>query len=93
MTNVYPKSTVEFISIPVTKADGTVITTGVTYSIVLQPGPEGTHTAADIMGGQTGRLISGMTPGLYKVWAAVSTAGTGTAEAPHMEAGTFEIVN
>lgn len=91
-TNSYPKSTVEFIDMPVTK-NGVLQTTGVTYSVVLQPGGEGAHTPADIMAGRTGRLISGLAPGLYKVWAAVTTAGTGTSEAPHIFLGSFRITD
>jgi hypothetical protein len=91
MTNVYPRSTTEMIYMPMTN-DGVIVTTGITYSIVKEvPGTitvEGTHTAADIMNGKTGRIISAMSPGVYKVWGAV----TGLAqEAPHVYLGSFRI--
>lgn len=90
-TEVYPKSTVELVWLPVYN-NGTIVTTGVTYSIVKEvPGQitqEGTHTAADIVNGKTGRIISGLTPGLYKVWAAITTGGP---ETPHILLGSFRI--
>jgi hypothetical protein len=93
-TNVYPKSTVEFIHLPITKA-GVVQTTGVTYSVVqMQPGdttaPEGTHSPATIFEGKTGIVISFMAPGLYKVWGAVTTGPT---EYPHVYLGTFRVTD
>lgn len=91
MTNVYPKSTVEMIAMPMTN-NGVVVTAGITYSVVKevpgQPCIEGTHTAADIMNGKTGRIITGLTPGTYKVWGAI----TGLAqETPHIYLGSFRV--
>jgi hypothetical protein len=91
MTNVYPKSSVEMIAMPITN-NGVVVTVGVTYSIVKEvPGVttvEGTHVAADILNGKTGRIINGLTPGIYKVWGAVTSASP---ETPHIFIGTFRI--
>jgi hypothetical protein len=89
-TNVYEKSTHDFIWLPVTK-DGVTQTVGVTYSIVKLPGEEGTHSPADIMNGKTGRIIQDYEPGLYKVWAAVTPEGTGNGLHPHIELGTFRV--
>jgi hypothetical protein len=91
VTNVYERSTIDFIHLPVTK-DGATQTVGVTYSIVKQPGAEGAHEPADIMNGKTGRIISEWEPGLYKVWAAVTPEGTGSQLHPHFVLGTFRIV-
>lgn len=92
MTNMYPQNTTEMVYMPVTN-NGTVITSGVSYSIVKSiPGEvttEGTFTPADVVDGKTGRIISDLEPGTYKVWAAV----TGYAgEEPHVYLGTFRIV-
>jgi hypothetical protein len=92
-TNVYPKSTVEFIHIPMTK-NGTVVTANVTYSVVeLLPGettaPEGVHSPAYVLEGKTGILISGYQPGLYKVWGAVNDSP----EYPHVYVGTFRVTD
>lgn len=90
-TNVYPKSTVELVRMPMTNR-GVVVTAGVTYSVVKEvPGTvtaEGVHTPADILNGETGRIITGLTPGTYKVWGAI----TGLAqETPHVYLGSFRV--
>lgn len=86
--NVYPRTTTEFIWLPVYN-NGVLVTTGVSYSIVLQPGAEGTMTAADLMNGKTGRFIGpNIVPGLYKVWASVVTGGP---ETPHIYLGDYRV--
>lgn len=87
-TNEYQRTTTEFIWLPVYN-NGTLVTSGVAYSVVLQPGAEGTHTAATIMNGKTGVIIGpNITPGLYKVWASVTTGGQ---ELPHFVLGTYRV--
>jgi hypothetical protein len=86
--NIYLSTTKEFIWLPVYN-DGVLVTEGVQYSVVLQPGNEGAHTAADIMNGKTGRVIDNLEPGLYKVWASVTG---GPVELPHIALGSFRVI-
>lgn len=66
--------TVEFIPVAVT-VGGTAVTTGVQFAVM----PEGTRptspswTAAYVLAGETGVLISGLTPGYYHIWVKVSS--------------------
>lgn len=65
---------VEFIPVAVTVA-GAAVTTGVQFAVL----PEGTRptapswTAAYTLVGETGVLISGLTPGYYHIWVKVTS--------------------
>ncbi|HEY8294714.1 MAG TPA: hypothetical protein VIG41_05200 [Micrococcaceae bacterium] len=87
MTDLYPSQTVEYVPQPITE-HGTIITTGVQFSIVPNGQPPGSWTPAVIQDGTTCFLLSGKTPGLYRKWAQV-TAG---AEVAVLDCGTLTVV-
>jgi hypothetical protein len=87
MTDLYPSQTVEYVPQPITE-HGTVITTGVAFSIVPNGQPPGTWTPATVLDGETCFLLSGFTPGTYRKWAQ-ATAGS---EVAVIDCGTLTVV-
>lgn len=87
MTATFPRETIEFLPAPVT-VDGVVTTAGVTYCITAANGVRPvTFTAATVIGGKTGVMVSGYTVGLYRVWSRIP----GSPESPVIDHGTFRI--
>lgn len=82
----YPRETVEFQAVTVT-VDGVAVTTGVTFAIV----PDGTRptifTAATTLGGKIGVMVSGFTPGNFRVFAKVASSP----ETPVIDCGIFTV--
>lgn len=85
-TNSYPRETVEFQPIVITK-DGVPVTTGVVTAIVAHGTRPTTWTAATVLGLEIGVMISGLTPGTYDVYAKI----TDSPEIPVMDCGSFAI--
>lgn len=77
-----PRETVEYIPVPVT-LNGTVTTTGVEFAVAADGSRPSVWTAATVLSGATYVLISGLTPGAWRVWARVSAAP----ETPVIECG------
>jgi hypothetical protein len=72
-TNAYPRESVEFQPITIT-VDGAVVITGVTFAIVNDGGRPSTWTAPTTLGGNIGVMLTGLTPGLYRIYAKVSSS-------------------
>jgi hypothetical protein len=77
-----PRETVEYIPVVVT-LNGTVTTTGVSFSVVPDGTRPTTWTPAVVLVDATYVLISGLTPGIHYVYAKVSAAP----EAPVINCG------
>lgn len=84
MTSTYPRETVEFIPVAVT-VNGVAVTTNVEFSLVPDGSRPTTWTTAATLSGAIGVLISSLTPGLWSVYARVSSAP----ETPVINCGTF----
>lgn len=82
----YPRETVEFQ--PVTVAvDGVVVTSGVAFAVVPYGDRPATFVAPTALNGKIGVMVSGMTPGTYRVWAQV----TSVPETPVIDCGVFTV--
>lgn len=79
---VLPRETVEYIPVVVT-LNGVVTTTGVSFAIVADGSRPSVWTAATVLSSATYALVSGLTPGVWRVWAKVSAAP----ETPVIECG------
>lgn len=86
MANAYPRESVEFQPVKVTR-DGLLITTDLEFSIVLDGDRPVTFTPAAIVSGQTGVIVSGFAPGTYRIFARVTTAQ----EVPVIDCGYFYV--
>ena len=70
MTSSYPRETVEFAPITV-KVDGVEVLTGVTVSVVAAGVRPTVWVAPTTLDGKIGVMVTGMTAGLYDIWAKV----------------------
>lgn len=87
MTNTsYPRETVEFQPITIT-VDGTPVTTGVTVALVAHGTRPSVWLAPTTLDGKIGVMLTGLTPGLYDVWAKV----TSSPETPVVDCGIVSI--
>lgn len=86
MTNAYPRESVEFQPVTVTR-DGVVITSGLSFAIVPDGDRPVTFTAAEILGGETGVMIQGLERGTYRIFAKITSAP----EVPVIDCGYFYI--
>lgn len=77
-----PRETVEYIPVIVT-VNGVVTTTGVEFAVVIDGSRPSTWTAAVVVEGATFVLVTGLTPGQWRIWARVSAAP----ETPVIECG------
>jgi hypothetical protein len=71
MTNTYPRETVEWQPITVTKTISgvtTEITTGVTVAITAKGTRPTTWAAPTTLDGKIGVMLTGLTPGLWTIW-------------------------
>ena len=82
----YPRETVEFQAVTVT-VDGTVVTTGVTFCVVPDGARPVTFIAATTLSGKIGVMVTGLTPGNYRVFAQVASSP----ETPVIDCGLFTV--
>lgn len=86
MANAYPRESVEFQPVKVTR-DGVTVTEDLSYAVVRDGHRPETFTPATIVGQATGVMVSGLTPGTYRIYAKM-TAGP---ETPVVDCGYFYI--
>jgi hypothetical protein len=72
-TNAVPRESVEFQPITIT-VDGAAVTTGVTFAIAATGTRPTTWVDPVTLGGNIGIMLTGLTPGLYRVWATVASS-------------------
>ena len=82
----YPRETIEFQPVTVT-VDGVAVTTGVEFCVVSAGARPGTWAAPTTIGGKIGVMITGLAPGMYEVWAQI----TSNPEIPVIDCGTFSV--
>lgn len=83
--NTYPRETVEFIPVNLTRDGETV--TSFDVCITKQRNRPTDWVPAQVLEGKTGTLIQGLQVGVYKVWARI----TDNPETPVIEVGTISI--
>ena len=71
--NIYPRESVEFQPVPVYQ-NSILVTSNVAFSIVVQGARPSTFTAATILQGSTGFMVTGLLVGTYSVWAQITSA-------------------
>lgn len=86
MANVFPRETVEFQGVPVTK-DGLIITTNIEYCVVAPAVRPSTWVVATTLAGATGFMVQNYTVGTYQVWARI----TSSPEIAVIDCGTFAV--
>lgn len=86
MANAYPRETVEFQPVSVTR-DGAAVSTGLAFAVVPDGARPATFTPAVVVDGKTGVMVSGLAAGTYRIFAQI-TAG---AETPVIDCGYFYI--
>ena len=86
MTSSYPRETVEFAPITIT-VDGTPVTTGITVALVANGTRPSEWVTPTTLAGKIGVMLTGLTPGLYNIWAKV----TSSPETPVIDCGIVSI--
>ena len=87
MTNAYPRESVEFQPVTVTR-DGLIVTTGLSFAIVPDGDRPEAFVAAVTISGKTGVMIDGLLArGTYRIFAKV----IGPPEEPVIDCGYFYI--
>jgi hypothetical protein len=86
LTNAYPRESVEFQPVIVTR-DDEALTTGVSFAIVPDGDRPTTFTAATVLDGRVGVMIQGLARGTYRIFAQVDNAP----EVPVIDCGYFYI--
>lgn len=86
MVNAYPRESVEFQPVTVTR-DGIAVTTGLSFAIVADGTRPTTFTAATILGGKAGVMVSGLARGTYRIFAQLDASP----EIPVIDCGYFYI--
>jgi hypothetical protein len=86
MANAYPRESVEFQPVRVT-LNGAGVTTGLSFAVVPDGRRPVTFTPAAVIGNEAGVMVSGMTPGTYRIYAQL-TSGP---ETPVIDCGYFYI--
>lgn len=86
MTNAYPRESVEFQPVTVTRG-GVVVTTGLSFAIVPDGDRPVTFTAPATVGTETGVMIQGLARGTYRIFAKITNAP----EVPVIDCGYFYI--
>lgn len=86
MANAYPRETVEFQPVSVTR-DGAEVTTGLSFAVVKDGDRPVTFSPATVVGGKAGVLVSGLAAGTYRIYARLE-AGI---EVPVIDCGYFYI--
>lgn len=77
-----PRETVEYIPVVVT-LNGVVVTSGVEFAVVADGSRPSAWSAAVVLNSATYVLLTGLTPGQWRIWARVSAAP----ETPVIECG------
>lgn len=87
MPNIYPRESVEFVSVLVT-ADNNPVTSGVQFAVTKPSArPDSLWFDASILDGMTGFYTGSYGVGPWKVWAKVSDAP----ETPVIDCGSFQV--
>lgn len=86
MANAYPRESVEFQPVKVTR-DGLVVTTGLEFAVVPDGERPVSFTPAATVAGNTGVMVSGLARGTYRIFARVTTAQ----EIPVIDCGYFYV--
>lgn len=86
MANAYPRETVEFQPVSVTR-DGAVVSDGLAFAVVPDGARPATFTPAVIADDKTGVMVSGLPAGTYRIFAQL-TSGP---EIPVIDCGYFYI--
>jgi hypothetical protein len=86
LVNAYPRESVEFQPVTVTR-DGIAVTTGLSFAIVADGARPTTFTAATILGGKAGVMVSGLARGTYRIFAQLDASP----EVPVIDCGYFYI--
>jgi len=86
MSNSYPRESVEFL--PITIAiDGVPVTTGVEVLIGINGSRPSEWVTPTTLNGKIGVMIDGLAPGLYNIWAKISSSP----ETPVIDCGIVSI--
>lgn len=86
MVNAYPRESVEFQPVNVTR-DGIAVTTGLAFAIVTDGQRPTTFTTAAVVDGSIGVMITGLAAGTYRIFAQL----TASPEIPVIDCGYFYI--
>lgn len=86
MANAYPRESVEFQPVKITR-DGSVVTDDLSFAVVRDGTRPVTFAPATIVGQETGVMVSGLAPGAYRIYARL-VAGP---ETPVIDCGYFYI--
>jgi hypothetical protein len=86
LVNSYERESVEFQPVTIT-VDGTPVTSGVTFCLAPDGTRPVTFTTPAAVNGKIGVLVTGLTPGAYRIWAKV----TANPETPVLNCGYITI--
>jgi hypothetical protein len=86
LANAFPRESVEFQPVTVTR-DGFTVSTGVSFSIVPDGDRPTTWTAAISINGKTGCMVSGLARGTYRIFAKIADSP----ETPVIDCGYFYV--
>lgn len=86
MVNAYPRESVEFQPVTVT-LDGVSVISGLSFAIVADGARPTTFTAATILGGKAGVMLTGLAAGTYRIFAQLENSP----EIPVIDCGYFYI--
>jgi hypothetical protein len=86
LVNSYERETTEFQPVTIT-VDGASVTTNVTFCLAPDGVRPVTFTAPATVAGKIGVLVTGLTPGAYRVWAKI----TSNPETPILNCGYITI--
>lgn len=84
---IFQRETEEFLPVTITR-DGTPTTTGIQLTITPHTARPTTWGTPTTLGTQIGVMVSALPPGIYKVWARITTTG----ETPVLHVDTFEVI-
>ena len=73
MSSSYPRETIEFQPITIT-VDGAPVTTGVTVAIAANGTRPSEWVTPTTLAGKIGVMLTGLTPGLYNIWAKIASS-------------------
>jgi hypothetical protein len=86
LTNAYPRESVEFQPVRVTR-DGLLVTTGLEFSIVPDGERPTVWTPSALVNNQTGVIVQGLQRGTYRIFARVANPQ----EIPVIDCGYFYV--
>lgn len=86
MANAYPRESVEFQPVTVTR-DGEAVIDGLSFAVVPDGSRPETFAPASVVAGVAGFMVAGLSPGTYRIYARMS-AGI---ETPVIDCGYFYI--